>query len=181
MTKLSFEQMRIKMDAAKGQVIDITAPTTSRVVAAVKSVASAVQGVLPVTNNKLDARTEEILRIVERNGVELDNLYGMLGMNKPTVATEAVEHRVRVRMEDLTRRHRQPALLEATTAPVAVPVALEAPVAPIVEEVVVAPTEVKEEPVAPAPQVIAQPPSDPMANRTLVMSQPSNWHLGEHI
>lgn len=178
---MSFEairkQLEVNTTGAAQQVTTATSAIANKTVETAKSIGSAVHGVLPVTNNKLDARTEDLLRMIAASTIRIQNLenaMGTMGFAMPEVQVTDLD----VIAKSLMAVIKAPRVeaVKAPEAPVATPVAQPQPTTPV------APAPVVEAPIAPQPQVQATPivpagPSNPMMNQ-LPMSEPSNWHLG---
>lgn len=101
---ISFQSILSRVNLAEQlaqTVTNVTASTTQKIVDVSKSAVSAVGGVMPVTNNKLDVRTERLLALIEEQGIQIDALYAMLGLTKPVPSTADVSSLVAARMHTI--------------------------------------------------------------------------------
>lgn len=169
----TFEQIRAAMaaktTATSTTITNTAASVTNKVVETAKSVSTSVAGVLPVTNNKLDDRTEKLLTLIEEQGLQIDTLFAMFKVEKPGFDNEVLSALVAARMQAIKhveKKHQEPvgsglAIQPEPSMPnVATPVT-EAPSQP--GKVVQSAADTYKK---------VDPNSIPMG-----MSTPTNWHL----
>jgi ribosomal protein S12 len=157
MKNLSFEEIRKQMQVNAGMVATQANTAVNKAVEVAKSSTSVIHGYLPVTNNKLDARTEDLVRLIASNTLQLQQIRATLaGLGFPLsdVPISDVNVVTKSLMEVIKGKK------EEVPAPTPAPVVAE-------------PTQITIEEVAPAP--IVQP-TNPILN-SIPVSQPTDWHL----
>lgn len=181
---ISFEAIRAQAQIATGATVQAAQASTHKVVQVAKSVGSAIGGVLPATNNRVNGLEENVAVTIAALKLEIDQLRAQVGMPAQPIAAQEVNDMASAIL-GLWGAKKEPARVQV--APEAPQVAPEAPqqlpaptTASVVEQAVQSVPEAQQmtiEEVQPqsAPSIPA--PTNPMAN-AIPLSQPSNWHLG---
>lgn len=172
---LSFASILARVNAAQATTVQavqavatVATSATAKTVDAAKAVGSAIHGVMPVSHNVLDARTEKIFTVVEEQGMQIDMLYAAMGITKPVLPATDLSALVAARMASIKASTPAPAPVVPVVAPVVpqVPV-VQAPVVPtaplgvnVAASIVAQPVAIPQAPVTPqvpvqAPVVVA--------------------------
>lgn len=143
MSNVNFEAIRAKMQAAVNGTAQATQAASNKVVEAIKTSATAVHGVLPASNNKVDKVEDQVAHALAALKLDIDQLRAQLGVQAQPIAVTDVQA---VASALLAGWH---AKEEKKAEPAPAPVAEEPRIQPAPQVVAPQPV-VPQEPVAPA-------------------------------
>jgi hypothetical protein len=181
MTNVTFESIRNAMKTNQG--VNKAKVVQEKVVEATKKTVGAVGGIMPVSNNKMDHRTEDILKLLAATQLEVADLKRQLGV-KTQVDHKEVENLASTYLQFMKNGEKE----TKTAEPEAPQAVVEAPVAESIKETEVVQEAVTETPV-PSQEVVEIPPTqEPTVAKSPTMNplniqfdQPSNWHMGPQV
>lgn len=147
---INFEAIRAKMQAAVNGTTQATQTASTKVVEAIKSSASAVHGVLPASNNKVDKVEDQVAHALAALKLDIDQLRAQIGIQAQPIPVTDVQA---VASALLAGWH---AKEEKKAEPAPAPVAEEPRIEPAPQVVVAPQPVVEQQPVAPAQQPTLQ-------------------------
>lgn len=174
-----FEAVRAAVKNRTNQGIQATQETvnqtTQKVLGAAKATSSFIAGYMPVTHNALDDRTEELLRLIAMNQLEMEQLRRQLNVQRPSeeadvdMVDQITSYYMQAFKEAPIKEMKKAAAKAAKKDSKAAPAPSEMEVVQSAEPVVLEPEEYPTE-----LEVVSKKPSV-----KIQMSQPSDWHLGQ--